>query len=109
MKAKAKGPYIPPERGATERQTIMDLLRDGPMTAKDISAEAGIAEKRVLDALEHIRRSAPAQGLRLVTEPARCRSCGFAFAKRDRLGKPSRCPVCKESYIEEPKFKLEEI
>ncbi|WP_027367216.1 transcriptional regulator [Desulfocurvibacter africanus] len=109
MKAKVKGPYIPPERGATERRTIMDLLRDEPMTAKDLSAEAGIAEKRVLDALEHIRRSAPSQGLRLVVEPARCRSCGFAFAKRDRLGKPGHCPMCKKTFIEEPKFRLEEI
>lgn len=87
----------------------MDLLRGEPLTAKDISAEVGISERRVREALEHVRRSAPSQGLRLVMEPARCRSCGFAFAKRDRLGKPGRCPMCKGSFIEEPRFRLAEI
>lgn len=86
----------------------MDLLRDELLTAKELSAEAGMSERRVREALEHVRRSAPAHGLRLVMEPARCRSCGFAFAKRDRLGKPGRCPLCKGSFIEEPRFRLVE-
>lgn len=108
MKAKAKAPRVPAQRGETDRQVIMDLLRHETMTARDISAEAGIPEKRVREALEHVRRSAPAHGLRLVMEPPRCRSCGFAFAKRERFGKPGRCPVCKGSYIEEPRFRLDE-
>jgi len=109
MNAKAKGPHVPAKREASERQMIMDtlsFLHDKTLTAKDLSAEVGISEKRVLQALEHVRRSAPVHGLRLVMEPARCRLCGFTFAKRDRLGKPGRCPLCKGSFIEAPRFRL---
>lgn len=34
----------------------------------------------------------------------RCRSCGFAFAEHDRLGKPGRCAICKGYSIEKRAF-----
>jgi transcriptional regulator len=34
--------------------------------------------------------------------------CGFIFAKRDRLTPPSRCPRCKNEYVENPRFSIGE-
>ena len=50
--------------------------------------------------LRHAIRSARAAGHIVQVLPARCKSCGFAFAE-DRLAKPGRCPACKGSRIYE--------
>ena len=38
--------------------------------------------------------------------PARCRKCGFEFGT-DKLRKPSKCPKCKDTWISEPRIKIE--
>jgi hypothetical protein len=39
-------------------------------------------------------------------EPARCRSCGFVFHKRERFSKPGHCPACRRSFIDELCFMI---
>jgi transcriptional regulator len=91
----------------TVRQMIIDILREGPATAKDLSARVRIPEKDVWPHLAHIRKSLRHGPQRLVMEPACCRACGFVFHKRERFRKPGRCPSCQHSFIEEPVFRIQ--
>ncbi len=90
----------------TIRQRMIDILMEGPASAKNLSARIGIREKEVLPHLEHIRKSLQHHNQRLLLEPASCQTCGFAFHKRDRLSKPGRCPTCRSTSIEEPLFMI---
>jgi predicted Zn-ribbon and HTH transcriptional regulator len=69
----------------TVRQMIIDILLEGPATAKELSARVRIPEKDVLPHLAHIRKSLHHGQQRLVMDPACCRACGFVFQKRERL------------------------
>ena len=90
----------------TVRQMMIDTLREGPASAKDLSAQVGISEKEVLPHLEHIRKTLHHGTHRLLIKPACCRSCGFTFHERQRLSKPGRCPACRGSSIDEPLFMI---
>jgi transcriptional regulator len=91
----------------TVRQMIIDILLEGPATAKELSARVSIPEKEVLPHLAHIRKSLQHGQQRLVMDPAYCRACGFVFRKRERLSKPGRCPACHHSFLEEPVFRIQ--
>ncbi len=107
MKNKPRLPTIPVEKQATIRREIMALLLEETLSARDISARVHIPEKEVLDHLEHIRSAAHDDGHKLRLVPAVCRKCGFEFHKRDRLGRPGRCPVCRGEQIREPHYFME--
>ena len=104
---KERKPVIAPEMHETIRREILSRLREGPVSAKELSAGVGIPEKEVAGHLEHIRKTIAQSGLRLIVTPAECRKCGFLFAKRERLTKPGKCPVCKSESIHEPLFAVE--
>lgn len=104
MKGNPRPPAVPRHLPETLRRTVIDLLRQGPLSAREISGQAHIPEKEVYGHLEHIRLSIQAGGDFLEVIPASCRSCGFTFAKRDRLTPPGRCPVCRHESIEDPLF-----
>lgn len=104
MPTRPKPPTIPPSRGETVRQRIVDLLRGSSLTPREISAETGIPEKEVPRHLEHIRKSLHGAEESLEIVPAACRKCGFEFVKRERLDRPGRCPVCRGESISEPRF-----
>jgi predicted Zn-ribbon and HTH transcriptional regulator len=91
----------------TVRQLIIDILLEGPATAKELSARVAIPEKDVRPHLAHIRKSLQHSHQRLVMDPASCRTCGFVFRKRERLRKPGRCPACHYSFLEEPVFRIQ--
>ncbi len=99
---------IPPVRESSPRRRILAALREAeaPLSALEISALAGIAEKDVRAHLEHIAKSLRARGERLRIVPSTCHSCGFVFAKRDRTTKPGKCPVCGGGRLSEPLFSL---
>jgi predicted Zn-ribbon and HTH transcriptional regulator len=106
VKKVPKKPPIPRTAGETFRHAVIALLSRQTLSAKDISFEASIAEKEVYGHLEHIRRSIHAIGGVLEMTPAECRTCGFVFAKRDRLTPPGKCPVCRSESINEPLFTI---
>ena len=99
------GPPVP-ARHETARQALRDALVDGPLTAHELSARAGIPERDVVGHLEHLERTAKAHGDIFLVEPARCEECGFVFKKRDRLGRPGKCPVCRNAHIVPPRFEM---
>ena len=106
MKQKPRKPTVPRPARETARHAIIDLIRDEPLSAKEISARVHITEKEVYGHLEHIRLSIQAGGDVLEVTPAQCRACGFSFAKRDRLTPPGKCPVCRHEGIFEPLFSV---
>jgi predicted Zn-ribbon and HTH transcriptional regulator len=90
----------------TIRQALKELLQEGALSALELSQRLSIPEKEVYGHLEHLAR-APGPGRRFRLTPASCRTCGFIFAKRQRLTTPSRCPVCRHESIKRPRFALE--
>ena len=88
------------------RAALREALRAGPLTARELSARVGVPEKQVAGHLEHLGRSLKAAGERLRVKPACCLDCGFVFRKRDRLSRPSRCPVCRSEHLDAPRFAI---
>lgn len=88
----------------TIRRQIADFLAEAPATLRDISQVHRISEKDAAAHLEHIRKSA---GKSFKIVPAQCRKCGFVFESRRQIKKPSKCPECKGTWIEEPEYFIE--
>ena len=100
------GPRPPAEAHETVRRAIMTELAEGPLSALDLSGLVGIPEKEVAGHLDHIRQTLHHAGRKLEIAPAECTKCGFVFDKRERLTRPSRCPVCRSESIHAPLFSL---
>jgi predicted Zn-ribbon and HTH transcriptional regulator len=104
---KPRPPTVPPAHAETIRRQIAALLEGRELTAREISTEIGIPERAVFPHLEHLRRSLHQQRQQFRLTPAACRRCGFLFAKRERLERPGRCPVCRGQSISEPRFTID--
>lgn len=98
---------IPPERSATIPSLIREALARGPHTARDLSRAIGVSEREVLRHLEHVERTLRESGGKLIVEPPACLGCGFVFRKRERLNRPSRCPVCRGEHLSSARFHVE--
>lgn len=92
------------ERHETVRSALRQVLREGPLAARELSVRVGISEKDVFGHLEHLARSLRHSGERLRVEPAECLACGFVFKERTRLRKPSKCPACRSQRLDPPRF-----
>ncbi|MCG6917137.1 MAG: transcriptional regulator [Deltaproteobacteria bacterium] len=90
----------------TIRQQMISLLVDKEMDARELSQAMGIREKEVYEHLPHIARSVAAQKKQLVIQPVRCLACGYVFKDRKRFTRPGRCPRCKKSHLDEPKYRI---
>jgi predicted Zn-ribbon and HTH transcriptional regulator len=107
MKKKRKEPPIPGERYETVRKQLVTVLGYGEaLSARELSGEVRVREREVFNHLAHIQKSLEQSGRTLAVTPARCLKCGFVFAKRERLTRPGRCPACRETHIEEPRFSI---
>lgn len=95
-----------PEKNETVRQALREVLRDGPLTAHELSTRAGVKERDIVGHLEHLERTAKARGDAFVMEPARCASCSFVFEGRLRLGRPGKCPACRSTHVVPPRFSM---
>lgn len=90
----------------TLRRAIIALLSGQAMDARDLSDALGLTEKEVNEHLAHVQRSLAASGAGLHVAPGRCLLCGYEFAHRRRLTRPSRCPQCRRSKIQGPTFRV---
>ena len=100
-------PRPPAPRQATIRQELAEALRREQLSAHELSRRVGIPEKSVAEHLGHLARSLPAQNERLKITPPECLTCGYCFAARGRLTRPSRCPQCRGTHLAEPLFRVE--
>jgi hypothetical protein len=90
----------------TVRQQMIVLLSEQEMSARELSQAIRISEKEVYEHLPHIARSVAAQHKKLVIRPVQCLSCGYVFKERKRFTRPSRCPRCKNSHLDEPRYRI---
>ncbi len=97
----------PRERSATIRQDIIELMKQGPVTPFDLSGILRISEREAAFHLAHALESASSRYLIEVT-PAHCKSCGFIFQDRKKVGKPSRCPRCRATRVEAAAYMVRE-
>ena len=98
---------IPQERSTTVRKALLEALRDGPITARELSSRVGVSEREVAEHLEHLERSLRHGDEKLQVQPPECLGCGFVFRKRERLTRPGACPKCRGTHIESPRFFIE--
>jgi hypothetical protein len=87
----------------TIRQSIIFVLKEQEVTAREISQAVGIREKEVYEHLAHIARSKTLGG-KFILIPSICKDCGHVFRKRDRLTPPGRCFLCKSEAVTSPRF-----
>jgi predicted Zn-ribbon and HTH transcriptional regulator len=90
----------------TIRQALINLLSGEPLCARELSRVLGIREKEVCDHLVHIERTAGARNKKLTTLPFACLDCGFVFRDRKHFTRPGKCPRCRGTHIETPRFQL---
>ena len=64
----------------TLRQSIIFVLKEQTVTAKEISQAVGIREKEVYEHLAHIAQSRSLGG-KFTLIPSTCKDCGFSFEK----------------------------
>ena len=98
----------PQARSHTVRQDLALALRARPATARDLSKAVGASEKEVLDHLVHLAKTLRGRGAELVITPAECLDCGFAFSRRDKPARPSRCARCHGGRLTLPEFAIRE-
>jgi predicted Zn-ribbon and HTH transcriptional regulator len=84
---------------------MMALLREQELDARDLAQALGLKEKEVYEHLAHVERSVAAAGGKFIVIPSYCLLCGYVFEKRRRLTRPSRCPKCKRSKLQNPSFR----
>jgi predicted Zn-ribbon and HTH transcriptional regulator len=88
-------------RTETIRQAVIRWLEIEERSIGDLSKEIGNSEREIIAHLEQIAQT---QALRII--PVECLRCGFIFRLRKRIKKPSKCPECKNTYLEEPLFSM---
>ena len=88
------------------RRDLIDTLLGNPMTVNQIARLVDESPSRIADDLNHLLRSLKHTEYEAVVEPARCRACGFQFSE-GKLTKPSKCPECKSTWVQEPKIGIE--
>lgn len=93
---------------ATRRQRAWALLQQRPegWSPRELAEALEAEEAAVLEDLQHLRRSARGSGLALHVFPTRCRSCGWAAGGEEPRA-PGKCPRCKGSWLDEPRFRVE--
>lgn len=90
----------------TVRRALQQLLENEASSAHELSQALHVSEKDLYAHLEHVARSLRPTGRRLVVEPFACLACGFCFKERRRFTTPGRCPRCRRTRIETPRFRI---
>lgn len=86
----------------TRRERIALLLHDHDFSPSEMARILEVPVNIILEDLKHISRSRKYGELMIL--PARCRKCGYEFKREIKI--PKRCPKCKSSWIDEPRFML---
>ncbi len=88
------------------RKGLITLLLNHPLGIAEIARLLDMSPRDVEDDLHHLRKSLHHHAeYTLVVHPAHCRKCGFKFHD-DKLRKPGKCPICHETWIEEPTLEV---
>lgn len=83
------------------RRDLITLLFENPMTLSEIARHERVLPNEVEHDLQHLLKSLKHTENALEVVPAECRKCDFVF-DRSKLRKPSKCPKCRSTWINEP-------
>jgi transcriptional regulator len=83
------------------RKDLIPLLLDNPLCLSEIARLYDVPLKDVADDMAHLRKTLKQSAYRLDVTPAECRRCDFVFSA-EKLSKPSKCPQCRSTWLEEP-------
>src|SRR5215467_211224 len=86
---------------------LITLLLDNPLRLSEIVRLYAVPVKEVLDDVKHLRKMLKHSAYRLDITAAECRKCGFVFST-EKLAKPSKCPQCRSTWLEEPVVQITE-
>ena len=87
------------------RKDLITLLLNNPLRLSEIARLYGVRLKDVADDVTHLRKTLKQSAYRLDITPAECRKCSFVFS-REKLSKPSKCPQCWSTWLEEPVLQI---
>jgi predicted Zn-ribbon and HTH transcriptional regulator len=90
---------------STRRARLILALTGGSRELEELRRELEMTVRDLEDDLRHVERTVRARGQRLKVDTARCRDCGFRFARR-ALHPPGRCPACRGHRIEGPWLRI---
>lgn len=88
------------------RKDLLELLLQRPYTVAELAQLLDSDPRTVEEDLGHLFKSLRHAPYRAVTEPGRCRRCGFVF-KADKRRKPGKCPQCRGTWIQPPTVRVE--
>lgn len=83
------------------RKDLIPLLHHHPLRPSEVARLCDVPLKEIADALKHLRKTLKKSDYRLEVTPAQCRKCDFVFST-DKLLKPSKCPHCRSTWLDEP-------
>jgi len=87
------------------RKDLIPLLLNSPLRLSEIARLYDVPLKDAADDLQHLRKTLKKSAYRLDVTPAACRQCGFIFSP-EKLLKPSKCPQCRSTWLEEPVLQI---
>ncbi len=87
------------------RKDLINLLLDRPTRLSDLAQILDVSPKDLANDLDHLFKSLKRSDYKIVVKPATCLKCGFIFSK-NKLTKPSKCPKCKSTWIDDPLVKI---
>ena len=87
------------------RKDLITLLLDNPQRLSGIARLYDVPLKDVADDIVHLRKTLKQSAYRLQVTPAECRRCSFVFSA-EKLSKPSKCPQCRSTWLEEPMVQI---
>lgn len=87
------------EPNFTQRQKIILMLKEGPISFMSIANNLGMPLKELKEDLEYISHA-----FTLESKPATCKKCNFEFDGDRKYKTPSKCPRCREERIESQVF-----
>ena len=90
------------------RKDLITLLLNNPLRLSEIARLYGVPVKDVAEDVTHLRKTLKQSAYRLHVTPAECRKCSFVFSA-EKLSKPSKCPQCRSTWLEEPVLQISEI
>lgn len=88
----------------TRRQEITALLKEHKVSMQELANKYKVEMSELTEDIEYIRFSFKNK---FRMEPAVCNYCGFVYREREKIKKPSKCPMCKHEDIVPPLFWIE--
>jgi predicted Zn-ribbon and HTH transcriptional regulator len=87
------------------RKGLVTLLHHNPLRLSEIARLWDVPPKDVAEDIRHLRKTLKQSAYRIAVTPAGCRKCGFVFSA-EKLLKPSKCPHCRSTWLEEPEIQI---